>query len=115
MSTGGIGEVRTAEVELDPPQTEADATRRGGRIAGVLFIAGGIAGTPALAFQDPALPPTVFLLTALAVVSGAICLGAPWERVSSRWLYAVGAIASLEVFATCMIIGPVFCWYYILV
>jgi diguanylate cyclase (GGDEF)-like protein len=115
MSTGGLGEARSAEIELDPPQTEADATRRGGRIAGVLFIAGGIAGTPALAFQDPALPPTVFLLTALAVVSGAICLGTPWERVSSRWLYAVGAIASLEVFATCMIIGPVFCWYYILV
>jgi diguanylate cyclase (GGDEF)-like protein len=101
--------------ELDLPNTEAEATRRNGRIAGILFIAGGIAGTPALAFQDPALPPTVFLLTALAVVSGAICLWAPWERISPRWLSAVGVIASLEVFVTCMVLGPVFCWYYILV
>jgi diguanylate cyclase (GGDEF)-like protein len=103
------------ESELDPPQTEAEATARSGRIAGVLFIAGGIAGTPAIAVHDPAYPPTVFLLTALAIVSGAICLLAPWERISARWLSAVGVIASLEVFSTCMLIGPVFSWYYILV
>jgi diguanylate cyclase (GGDEF)-like protein len=101
--------------ELDPPQTEAEATRRNGRIAGVLFIAGGIAGTPAIALHEPSFPPTVFLLTALAVVSGALCLRAPWERISPRWLLAVGAIASLEVFAVCMLIDPVFCWYYVLV
>jgi len=129
MSMGGEGEVRRGlvlvrggdpgpppiETELDPPQTEAEATKRNGRIAGVLFIAGGIAGTPAIAFHDPAFPPTVFLLTALAVISGAICLWAPWERISPRWLSAVGVIASLEVFSTCMLIDPVFCWYYILV
>lgn len=130
MSKGGFGEARpgrvlvgghepapspSAESELDPPQTEAEATRRSGRIAGVLFIAGGLAGTPAIAFQDPALPPTIFLLTALAVISGAICLAVPWERISPRWLSAVGAIASLEVFGVSMMIGPVFCWYFILV
>jgi len=103
------------ESELASAESSGALNRRGGRIAGVLFIAGGIVGTPALALHDPSFPPTVYLLTVLSLVSGFVCLTAPWELISSRWLHLVGAIASFEVFATCMLTTPVFSWYYILV
>ena len=101
------------EAELANADCPAATNLRHGRIAGVLFIAGGIAGTPAIALQGH--PPTVFLLTLLALVSGAICLLAPWRRLSPRWIHLVCAVASLEVFAVAVVAAPEFAWYYTLV
>ena len=121
-SPSGLGEpggerapAPPTEAELASAGTDAALTRRAGRIAGVLFVAGGIAGTPALALHDPSFPAAVYLLTALALVSGGLCLWVHWERIPSRWLHVVGAVASLEVFATSILVSSVFCWYFILV
>lgn len=115
---GGFGRERLpaspTEAELVGAQTDSARTARSGRIAGALFIAGGIAGLPALALQDPGFGTTL-LLTALAVLSGAICLLAPWERISGRWLHLVGVVASLEVFAVAVLVSSVFCWYYVMI
>ena len=97
------------------PPSPSELNRRNGRIAGILFIAGGIAGTPAIALQDPALPFSFYLLTAVAILSGVACLMVPWERISRCWMHAVGVAASLEVFAITVVVDPVFCWYYALV
>ena len=103
------------EAELADTQSEGAINRRNGRIAAYLFIAGGIAGAPAIALHDPALSPAVFLLPVLAFVSGAVCLLIPWQRLSPRWLHAVAVIGSLEVLATTMLVSPVFSWYFALV
>ena len=104
-----------SESELANARNKATVDRRNGRIAGALFVAGGVAGTPAIALSHPSYPLTVYVLTAVALVSGAICLLAPWERFSSRWLHVVCVVASLEVFAVCHLVTPVFSWYYLLV
>ena len=128
MSTGGKGGARpelpiggteqaarppTNEAELLSADAEGVRTMRHGRIAAFLFIAGGIAGTPAIALQG--VPTTTYLLTLLALGSGLACLLIPWTRVSPRWLHAVCTIASIEVLATTMLVTPVFSWYFILV
>ena len=127
MSTGGQGATRgdrilgrngkatppPSEAELLSAESEGVRTKRYGRIAAFLFIAGGIAGTPAIALQG--VPPTAYLLTLLALASGLACLLIPWRRISPRWLHAVCAIASFEVLATTLLVAPEFCWYFILV
>jgi diguanylate cyclase (GGDEF)-like protein len=45
-------------------------------------------------------PERVYLITALGVVSGALSLFVPWDRLSERWLRAIPAIASVEVAIT---------------
>jgi diguanylate cyclase (GGDEF)-like protein len=97
------------------PSDDAADVRRDGRLAGILFIGGGLAGTPLIAFERPELAPEVFLLTLLALGSGLFCLLAPWDRWGRHVLHPVAAIASMQVFAVCMIVAPMFCWYFILV
>src|SRR5687768_12584206 len=101
------------EEELASARKQAAINCRNGRIAGLLFIAGGLAGTPAIAIGD--YPPTAFLLTGLALISGAICFLVPWQKLSTRWFHLVTGAASLEIFAVCTVVLPEFCWYYALV
>jgi len=104
-----------SEAELAGAQDETASARIHGRLAGILFIAGGLAGTPAVVLHQPAFPPETYLLTVLAVLSGAGCLLAPWQRLSRRWLHAVCAIASLEVFVIYVLLEPVFAWYFVMI
>ena len=102
------------------PAAAADAHDRRtlGRLAGALFILGGTLAIPAdLAMSAPSVLATV-LLTAMGVLTGAVCLALPWERVSSRWLQALAALATLEV--TCSTVvdgrhGSVLNFFYVLV
>ncbi|HEX4009670.1 MAG TPA: EAL domain-containing protein [Solirubrobacteraceae bacterium] len=102
------------------PAAVADAHDRRtlGRLAGVLFIMGGTLAIPAdLAMGAPSVLATV-LLTLMGVVTGLVCLTLPWERVPSRWLQAVAAMATLEV--TCSTVvdgrhGSVLNFFYVLV
>jgi diguanylate cyclase (GGDEF)-like protein len=100
---------------LGGENSEREAVRRDGKLAGILFIAGGLAGTPVIALESPDHGPAVLLLTLLAVATGIGCLLAPWERWGRRALHPVIALASIEVFTVCMLVAPMFCWYFVLV
>ena len=90
-----------------------------GRLAGILFIVGGLASIPAnLLFRDPPVGALNHVLVALAILSGLGCLLIPWERVSPRVFHAVPVVASAEVALTVWAVGvhgPVYEWFYVLV
>ena len=48
-----------------------------GRLAGVLFLVGSLATIPVNQLWDPAISARVHWITALGVVSGAICVALP--------------------------------------
>jgi hypothetical protein len=75
-----------------------------GRLAGLLFLAGSVAGIPVNQLFDPAQPGRMHLITALGIVSGLVCAALPWDRIDQRWLHAV-PIAAVEVAITMWGIG----------
>jgi diguanylate cyclase (GGDEF)-like protein len=87
--------------------------RRYGLMAGALLIAGGLAAIPNNLLHHHA--PTIYLLVALALVSGGICLLIPWEQLPRRSLHVVGAIGSIEVLLSVWFGDPIFAWYYVFV
>ena len=77
-----------------------------GRLAGVLFAAGSLASVPVnLLFEAPAVEPRAYLITAVGVLSGVICLLIPWDRVAAWWLHLVPVVAALEVVLTMWGVG----------
>ena len=101
------------------PQAELARRTVTGRLAGVLFIVGGVASIPAnLLFRNPPVGTLNHVLVAVAIVSGLACLLAPWERVSEQVFHAVPILASGEVALTVWAVGvhgPVYEWFYVLV
>jgi diguanylate cyclase (GGDEF)-like protein len=96
------------------PRSEADRTRQNWRLAAILFIGGGLGAIPSDMLYVPKHPPTIFLLPALALVSGLFC----WvmaARLSARALHAMVIIATLEIALTAHLADPRFAAYYILV
>jgi len=103
------GELPARAVPRFAPQpadlAEAQNRRRLGRLAGVLFAAGGVLAIPAdLAMGSPAVPATL-LLTAMAIVTGLICWRVPWERLSAGWLQLAAALATIEVTVSTVVDG----------
>jgi diguanylate cyclase (GGDEF)-like protein len=90
-----------------------------GRLAGLLFIVGGLASIPAnLLFRDPQVGALNHVLVAVAIVSGLGCLLVPWDRVSPKVFHAVPILAAAEVALTVWAVGvhgPVYEWFYVLV
>ena len=94
--------------------SERELQRRYWRLAAVLFIGGGLGAIPADALHRPAHEPAIYLLPLLALVSGLVC----WliaDRVSTRWLPLMTAIATFEIALTEYFAGQVFAIFYILV
>jgi diguanylate cyclase (GGDEF)-like protein len=89
------------------------AMQRYGMMAAGLLIAGGLAAIPNNLLHHHA--PTIYLLVALALVSGAICLLVPWQRLPRRSLHVVGVVGSIEVLLSVWFGDPIFAWYYIFV
>ena len=89
--------------------------RRHGNVAGVLFVAGSIGLVPSLLFADPSQPAAVLVLTVLACASGALCLAAPWERLSRRWFHLVAATATIEIALAAGLADHAYSWLYLLV
>jgi diguanylate cyclase (GGDEF)-like protein len=96
-------------------QDEGQRLRRDGKVAGILFTAGGAAALPNTFLHEPAFPWTIYLLTALALLSGATCLLIPWQRLSRRWLHVPAIVATAEVATVTALVDPVYSWYYNLV
>jgi len=101
--------------------TRAQIARRTvtGRLAGILFIVGGLASIPAnLLFRHPEVGVLSHALVAVALVSGLGCLLAPWSRIPERVFHAVPILAAAEVALTVWAVGvhgPVYEWFYVLV
>jgi diguanylate cyclase (GGDEF)-like protein len=96
-------------------ESHESAMRRYGLMAAALLIAGGLAAVPNNLLHDPPHPPTIYLLVALALGSGAICLLIPWQRLPRRSLHIVCAVGSVEVLLSVWFGDPIFAWYYIFV
>jgi diguanylate cyclase (GGDEF)-like protein len=105
------------EAFADPSEGESHerAMRRYGLMAAALLIAGGLAAIPNNLLHDPQHPPTIYLLVALALVSGLVCLLIPWQRLPRRSLHVVGVVGSIEVLLSVWFGDPIFAWYYIFV
>lgn len=113
-----------SRVPLDTAQAafwENDAAGRRaiGRIAGILFSAGGLATVPAYRLmQHPAPPAVANLLPFLAFVSGIVCFAIPWERVRAGWFHLLPIVGTLEVGVSVWTIGVhggVVSWFYVFV
>jgi diguanylate cyclase (GGDEF)-like protein len=113
-----------ARVLLDTAQPafwENDAAGRRwiGRIAGILFSAGGLAAVPAYRLmENPSPPAGANLLPFLAFLSGIVCFAAPWDRLKAHWFHLVPALGTLEIALSVWAIGKhgsVVSWFYVFV
>jgi len=90
-----------------------------GRLAGLLFLAGSLAGIPVNQLFDPADMTRMHLTTLLGIVSGLVCVLLPWDRFHSGWLHAIPAIAAAEVLVTMWSIGgrdaDAYLWFLVLI
>lgn len=90
-----------------------------GRLAGILFIVGGLASIPAnLLFDHPRVGTLNHVLVGLALITGVACLLAPWERIPAAVFHAVPITAAVEVAVTVWAVGrhgPVYEWFFVLV
>jgi diguanylate cyclase (GGDEF)-like protein len=85
------------------------------QLAGVLFIGGALSTIPALFLLEPPANPGVYVLTALGVATGVICLLAPRLAFDERWLVAVPVIATIQVTVAVAVTDYVFTYLYFLV
>jgi diguanylate cyclase (GGDEF)-like protein len=100
-------------------ENDAAGRRAIGRIAGILFSAGGLAIIPAFRLmQDPTPPAAANLLPLLAFVTGIVCFLIPWDRLRPAWFHLVPAIGTLEVAFAVWAVGvhgDVVSWFYVFV
>jgi diguanylate cyclase (GGDEF)-like protein len=100
---------------------DASAQRRAiiGRLAGLLFMVGAIASIPANAtLSHPAVGQRVWLIDALAFVSGIVCFFVPWERLSEGCFHVLPAAGTFETALSVWGIGVhggIYAWYFVLV
>jgi diguanylate cyclase (GGDEF)-like protein len=111
-----------SSVPLYEPQpaeiAEAHNRRTLGRLAGVLFVMGGVLALPADAAMGAPSVLAVVLLTLMGVLTGLACLAIPWERFSERWLQLAAALATIEVTVSTVVDGrhgSVLDFFYVLV
>jgi diguanylate cyclase (GGDEF)-like protein len=88
------------------PDTRAGHRLFCGRLAGMLFLVGSIAGIPVNQLFDPAVGAHMHAITAVGIVSGALCVALPWDRLPARALHLIPPVASFEVALTMWGVGP---------
>lgn len=100
-------------------ENDAEGRRVIGRIAGILFAAGGVATVPAYRLMEaPAPPATANLLPFVAFVSGLACFMVPWDRLRPAWFHLLPVLATLEVAFSVWVLGEqgnVVSWFYVFV
>jgi diguanylate cyclase (GGDEF)-like protein len=100
-------------------ENDAAGRRAIGRIAGILFSAGGLATVPAYRLMENAAPPAaVNLLPVLAFLSGIACFAVPWDRVRAIWFHLVLVLGTAEVAVSVWALGDhgnVVSWFYVFV
>jgi diguanylate cyclase (GGDEF)-like protein len=100
-------------------ENDAAGRRAIGRIAGILFSAGGLATVPAYRLMENPTPrPLANLLPFLAFVSGIACFMVPWDRLRPSWFHLVPALGTMEVAFSVWVLGAhgnVVSWFYVFV
>jgi diguanylate cyclase (GGDEF)-like protein len=87
---------------------------RGGRIAAVAFITGGLVAIPANILISPD-DGLVYLMPLLALIPGLICLFLPWDRIP-LWVLDITAVAAIGLIAFSMAVAsPAYATYYVFV
>jgi diguanylate cyclase (GGDEF)-like protein len=89
----------------------ADSVRSYWLLAGGLFIGGGIGAIAPDALHEPPHSPSIYLLPALAVVSGLICWAIA-SRAPYEWLHLMLVIATVEVAVTAAFADRLFAAYF---
>ena len=89
-----------------------------GRLAGVLFLVGSLAGIPVNQLFEPADPARMHVITAIGLLSGLACALLPWDRMRPRLLHVVPFVATAEVALTMWGIGDeaqAYMWFLVFV
>jgi diguanylate cyclase (GGDEF)-like protein len=97
--------------QLDDPTSRVV---RGGRIAALAFIAGGLIAIPANLLISPA-NELVYLMPLLALGPGVACLAVPWERVPPWALDLTAVLAVALVSLSMAVASPAYATYYVFV
>jgi hypothetical protein len=84
--------VHPGVLEVDPQQQV-----RYGRLAALLFTAGGIGTLPAAFLLENGRGREILLLTVYALVTGAVCWFLPWRRLPGFSLDLVAIVGTLDV------------------
>jgi diguanylate cyclase (GGDEF)-like protein len=92
----------------------ASRVARGGRIAALAFITGGLVAIPANLLIEPA-NQIVYLMPLLALVPGAVCLTVPWERAPAALLELIAVLAIGLVSLSMAVASPAYAAYYVYV
>jgi|SRR5690348_7284187 hypothetical protein len=104
-----------AQILLSERERIASVRLRYGRLAGVLFIAGGLA----YLFAGLDVPDSnhlgVYIVTVACICSGVICAALPWERLPNASLHVLIVIAVFEVAAAVWASDPDIGAFFILV
>jgi diguanylate cyclase (GGDEF)-like protein len=85
------------------------------RLAGLLFIGGAVSTLPGMFLLDMDYEPWFYVLTFLGLLSGAVCVTLPWQRVDERWLYAVPVLAIAQITLAVALTDYVFTYLYFFV
>jgi diguanylate cyclase (GGDEF)-like protein len=105
--------VSTAFADPLEGKSHENAMPRYGLMAAALLIVGGLAAIPNNLLHHH--PSQTYLLVALAVASGGICLLIPWQRLPRSSLHVVCAVGSIEVLLSVWFGDPIFAWYYVFI
>ena len=88
---------------------------RNGRAAGVLLVAVWASAVVSSLFGDNLPDPGAYLLPALGICTGLLCLAIPWGRISLAGLQVAILAATAEVAAWVALAGPSYGVYYVVV
>jgi hypothetical protein len=88
---------------------------RNGRAAGVLLVAVWASAVVSSPFLDNVPDPGAYLLPALGICTGLVCLVIPWGRISPVGLQVAIVAATAEVAAWVALAGPSYGVYYVVV
>ncbi len=86
-------------------EVRAAERRSLGRLAGLIYLAGSVLAIPADVVMRAPSPLLVVALTLMGLLTGAVCLALPWDRLSDRWLHLVPVLATLQITTSAVVDG----------
>ena len=96
---------------LDEPRAR---TVRGGRIAALAFLAGGLIAIPANALIEPD-NRIVYLMPVLSIVPGLICLILPWSQMPAYAIRVLAVLGTGLVVLAMAVASPAYAAYFVYV
>jgi hypothetical protein len=104
-----------SEVGHGPRLAAAAAARRHGMLAGVLFVAASITSLPSTFLLDPGAPAITYVLIAMSVVIGIVCIRAPWDRISPIWLNLPPLLGTIHISLVVAMVDRLYTFQYLFV